>query len=355
MTHSRIFLIAAAALSLAVPARAAEVKNLRSGQQGNKAFAVYDLAGKPGELDAEVKVVIEVGGEKYTSDRLTLRGDLGKGVKVGVGRRIEWDLLKDMPAGFDGEVTWDVDAVAPRAPASPGIAGEITDPWTGITLLPVPGGCFTMGDGSGDGDGDEKPVHQVCLDPFHLGKFEVTQAQWHTVMGNNPSYFKQCGKNCPVESVSWNDIQSFLEKLNKRTGKRYRLPTEAEWEYAAGGGERHTTYPGSGTRPSELAWEMTNSGGKVHPAGLKKPNVFGIHDLSGNVAEWVQDFKDDYQAAPQNAPKGPESGRSRVLRGGSWLSPAGELRTSARSELNPSVKSSTIGFRVLLPDEPDGK
>jgi len=344
-------------LASAAPAPGAEVKNLRSGQQANLAYASYDLAGKPGELEAELKVGVEIGGEKYSSDRLSLKGDFGKGVKIGVGRRITWDLLKDMPAGYDGELTWDVESVASQkaAPASAkGSAVALTEAATGMQFQSLPGGCFKMGDSLGDGDDDEKPLHEVCLDPFTIGTFEVTQSQWQAVMGSNPSYFKQCGKNCPVESVSWGDVNAFLTKLNFKGSRQFRLPSEAEWEYAASAGGRREKYSGAGPTAAPLAWCEGNAGGKTHPVGQKKPNGFGLYDMSGNVAEWVADFKDEYPAVPQKSPQGPDSGSNRVVRGGSWLSATKELRASSRSELTPSVKTNSIGFRlVLLPAESD--
>jgi len=346
------FLLLATGLLGALPGHAAEVKNLRSGQQGNLCYATYDLAGKPGELESEVRVVLELGGEKYPMEKLSLKGDCGKGVKIGVGRRITWDLLKDMPAGYDGELAWDVEAVIPAKTASAAAPGpEVADPVTGMLFVPVPRGCFKMGDGFGEGDDDEKPLHEVCLDSFYLGKYEVSQAQWQAVMGSNPSYFKQCGKNCPVESVSWSDVNDFISKLSFKGTRQFRLPTEAEWEYAASGGGRHERYSG-GSAAAQLGWFGGNAAGRIHPVGQKKPNALGLYDMSGNVAEWVSDLKDEYQATAQQAPQGPDTGSNRVVRGGSWLSPARDVRTSARSELTPSVKTNSIGFRlVLMPAE----
>jgi formylglycine-generating enzyme required for sulfatase activity len=343
-------------LLAAPPLHAAQLKNLHSGQQANLVYATYDLVGKPGELEAEVKAVIEMAGEKYAADRLALKGDLGKGVKTGVGRRITWDLLKDMPAGYDGEVTWDLEAVSPQpAAASPASVGhaaapgpEIVDPVTGMAFLPIPGGCLKMGDSFGDGDEDERPLHEVCLEPFYLGKFEVTQSQWQAVMGSNPSYFKQCGKNCPVEGVSWADVNAFITKLCFKGSQQFRLPTEAEWEYAASGGGRREKYSGIGANAAPFAWYQGNAAVKTHPVGQKRANALGLFDMSGNVAEWVADYKDEYPALAQKSPLGPDTGNNRVVRGGSWLSIAKELRASSRSELNPSVKTNALGFRLVL-------
>lgn len=326
----------------------AEIRNLKTGQQANQPFAYFDLAGKPGEKEAEVRVVIEVGSEKYTPDKLTLSGDFGKGVKVGAGKRITWDLLKDMPAGFEGEITWDIEVAGGTGVSIAGPA--FNDPATGMAFVPVTGGCFKMGDSFGDGDEDEKPIHEVCLDSFSIGKFEVTQGQWQTIMGSNPAVFRQCGKGCPVEGVAWTDVQQFITRLNARSDKNYRLPTEAEWEFAARSGGRKERYSG-GDNAGLLGWSAANSSGRTRPVGQKKPNSLGIHDMSGNVSEWVEDWKGDYPATTLKNPVHEEAGANRVVRGGSWSDPQQYLRVSRRSELTPSVRTNTIGFRLVLPAE----
>jgi len=206
-----------------------------------------------------------------------------------------------------------------QPPSSPFSKGEFKDLTTGIEMVFVKGGCYQMGDTFGDGESDEKPVHEVCVDDYYIGKYEVTQGQWKAIMGNNPSYFKDCGDNCPVEQVSWNDIQDFMTKLNNKTGKNYRLPTEAEWEYAAKSGGKSEKYAG-GNDIDSVAWYTSNSGGKTHPVGQKTANGLGIYDMSGNVWEWVNDWYGDkyYGESPKNNPKGSNSGSDRVLRGGCW-------------------------------------
>ncbi|MAT55238.1 MAG: hypothetical protein CMN32_12215 [Saprospirales bacterium] len=211
----------------------------------------------------------------------------------------------------------------------------------------VQGGTFQMG--STDGDSDEEPVHTVRVDDFYIGKYEVTQAQWWAVMGDNPSYFSDCD-NCPVENVSWNDVQTFIRKLNEKTGKHYRLPTEAEWEYAARVGKNGYKYAGSND-PDEVAWYKSNSGSKTHPVGLKKPNVLGLYDMSGNVWEWCQDWYDaayykNYKNGPGNNPQGPSSGSYRVLRGGSWFNLPRYCRVAGRGRSDPSYRYSGGGFRL---------
>jgi formylglycine-generating enzyme required for sulfatase activity/predicted Ser/Thr protein kinase len=222
----------------------------------------------------------------------------------------------------------------------------------------VKGGTFTMGCTSEQGRGcwdSEKPTRRVTVGDFYIGKYEVTQKQWRAVMGtsaslSDPSYFKNCD-DCPVESVSWNDIQEFIKKLNQKTGKKYRLPTEAEWEYAARGGSAGspTRYSGS-NNIDEVAWYSSNSGSKTHPVGRKKPNELGLYDMSGNVWEWCSDWygSDYYKNSPQTNPQGPSSGSYRVLRGGSWYSRAQNCRVSDRYSYTPDSRNGISGFRLAL-------
>jgi formylglycine-generating enzyme required for sulfatase activity len=232
----------------------------------------------------------------------------------------------------------------------------------------VAGGTFTMGCTSEQGndcDSDEKPAHQVNLSSYYIGKYEVTQAQWKAVMGTNPSEFK--GDNLPVDNVSWEDIQGFLRKLNAQTGKSYRLPTEAEWEYACRGGARSTHYKYSGSNTiGNVAWYHENSGDKTlkdsewdfdkltknncktHPVGQKTPNELGIYDMSGNVWEWCSDWYGDYSSSSQTNPAGASSESHRVIRGGSWGGDAGSCRVSLRAGSAPDTRSNYLGFRLAL-------
>ncbi|GAB4420464.1 MAG: hypothetical protein OHK0039_34060 [Bacteroidia bacterium] len=217
-----------------------------------------------------------------------------------------------------------------------------------IEMVLVRGGTFTMG--SEDGDSDEKPLHQVRVGDFYMGKYEVTQAQWRVVMGTNPSYFKNCDQ-CPVESVSWEDVQEFIRKLNALTGRTYRLPTEAEWEYAAGGGSgTRTKWAGTSAEGSlgSYAWYGANSGSKTHPVGQKQPNSLGLYDMTGNVWEWCQDWYGSYSAGAQTDPKGPSSGSSRVFRGGGWYGNAQDCRTAGRDRGAPYYRFSCVGFCLVF-------
>ena len=221
-----------------------------------------------------------------------------------------------------------------------------------IPVVYVSGGTFTMGATSeqvSDAWDDEKPAHQVTVSSFYMGKYEVTQSQWEAVMGSNPSDFK--GSNLPVEQVSYEDAVIFCLKLSSLTGRTYRLPTEAEWEYAARGGNQSRGYKYSGSNDlSSVAWSLDNSGGTTHAVGTKRANELGLYDMSGNVLEWCSDWYnyDYYRNSPQTNPQGASSGEWRVYRGGSWFYDASRCRVSVRFSDTPSNSSSEIGFRVVL-------
>lgn len=220
-----------------------------------------------------------------------------------------------------------------------------------MEMLEIPTGSFCMG--SNNGEADEKPVHRVTINySFYMGRYEVTQAQWQAVMGNNPSYFKgdlaEPFIKLPVEQVSWNDAQSFINKLNElNDGFKYRLPTEAEWEYACRAG---TTGDYAGTL-SEMAWYSENSGTKTHAVGGKQPNAWGLFDMHGNVWEWCQDwYHDSYNGAPGDGSAWLSSSEQkyRVLRGGSyWDHFAPILRSAVRNPSTPDLRYSLGGFRVV--------
>ena len=216
-------------------------------------------------------------------------------------------------------------------------------------MIKVEGGTFTMGATSEMENpyDDEKPTHQVTLSSYYIGETEVTQALWKAVMGSNPSYFK--GDNLPVEMVSWDDCQTFISKLNALTGKRFRLPTEAEWEFAARGGNqsRHTPFRGS-SRIDDVAWYDGNSGDETHPVKTKQPNELGIYDMTGNVFELCQDWYDSYSSYAQTNPTGAGSGSSRVYRGGCWGGSPRDCRSSRRRGITPGYSSIILGLRLVL-------
>ena len=215
-------------------------------------------------------------------------------------------------------------------------------------MVEIAAGSFEMG--SSNGEANEKPVHRVTIaNSFAIGKTEVTQAQWRAVMGGEPSYFSGCEDSCPVEQVSWDDVQVFIQKLNAKSGKHYRLPSEAEWEYACRAGSQ-SEFCG-GDVADKVAWSSDNSGSYLikspHPVATKQPNAFGLHDMSGNVWEWVEDgYHDNYNGAPADGSVWAGDGSIHVLRGGSWGSDAKSARAAVRSRFTHNYRDSSYGFRL---------
>ena len=233
---------------------------------------------------------------------------------------------------------------------------EFTVNGVSFEMVYVEGGTFDMGATSeqgSDAGSDEYPVHSVTLSDYYIGKYEVTQEQWLAVMGSwpGPAPFNSygMGANYPAYYISWDDCQNFIKKLNSLTGRTFRLPTEAEWEYAARGGNksRHYKYSGSGNI-DDVAWYDDNSGKKSHAVGTKTANELGIYDMSGNVWEWCSDWYGGYSAEAQTNPQGPSSGSLRVLRGGSWNNSAWYCRVSDRNFSGPDFSNSGNGLRLVL-------
>lgn len=218
-------------------------------------------------------------------------------------------------------------------------------------MVRVEGGTFMMGateEQGSDAADNEKPVHQVTLSDYYIGKYEVTQEEWQAVMGNNPSHFNDSGK-LPVECVNCRDCQLFIQKLNSLTGQNFRLPTEAEWEYAARGGNKSKGYKYAGSNKiKDVAWYDGNSRKKTHDVGGKQPNELGLYDMSGNVWEWCSDRSGSYSSFPQTNPTGAPSGDSRVIRGGYWGCLAMANRVSKRYNEPPSYKLFSVGLRLAL-------
>ena len=223
--------------------------------------------------------------------------------------------------------------------------------WTnslGMEFAWIPAGRFVMGSPSEEEDRDlDERQHKVRIsEGFWMKAYEVTQGEWEAVMGENPSYFKQCGPRCPVEQVSWEDAQEYIRRLNGRgsgRGYQYRLPTEAEWEYVARAGSAGPRYG----RLNKVAWHWGNSDQQPHRVGQKRSNAWGLHDMLGNVWEWTADWYGRYPAGPVTDPRGPGTGSSRVARGGSWYVDARKVRSAYRYNLSPGIRRSTIGFRLV--------
>jgi formylglycine-generating enzyme required for sulfatase activity len=239
------------------------------------------------------------------------------------------------------------------SPEVKALAKTYTANGVSFTMKYVKGGTFKMGATSEQGSAaynDEEPVHIVTLSNFCIGETEVTQALWKAVMGNNPSYFK--GDNLPVENISWEDCQKFIQKLNQLTGKTFRLPTEAEWEYAARGGNKSKEYKYAGNNNiGDVAWYKYNSSSTTHPVKGKQANELGLYDMSGNVWEWCSDCFGIYNSSAQTNPEGSSSGSYHVLRGGSWISYDWRCRVSSRNRDTHDIRDNINGFRLVLVNE----
>ena len=273
----------------------------------------------------------------------------------GISLRKDYNVTEiNLEARYEADLQAEIDRRSQPAVTAPVSAAGLktepekaSDPLEGAFVL-VKGGSFTMGclperDGTCE---SYETAYQVALSDYYMGETEVTQAQWRAVTGNNPSRFSGCDQ-CPVEQVSWEDVQEFIYTLNQKSGKRYRLPSEAEWEYAARGGNqsKNSTYAG-GPYVGVVAWYDGNSEKKTHPVKAKVANELGLYDMSGNVWEWCQDWLAKYPDSRQTNPTGPASGSFRVLRGGSWFSVPTYFRVALRFKLTPDNRNHSIGFRL---------
>jgi len=305
-------------------------------------------------IDAQAKQVFDISLYYTTNNGKTWQGPL-KEVSDNVGK-VQLDS-----SSFTGKITWNVLEEVEKLQAT--VQFEVQANLLDHTAIPqffdmvsVEGNTFKMGD---DQWSCTQPRHKVSLSSFYICKYEVTQKQWREVMGENPSYYSDCD-DCPVEQVSWNDIQVFLKKVNAKTGQAYRLPTEAEWEFAARGGRANTIlyfadtewdikYAGS-RNIDEVAWYSGNSNNRTHKVGQKKPNELGLYDMSGNVWEWCSDWFDEnyYSTKEHKNPTGAATGKRRSLRGGSWNLGNAHCRVAFRSSDRPDARFSSYGFRVAL-------
>lgn len=319
-------------LVLSVICTAQKIFNIRAEQRGQDIVVFYSLETTS---PCEVSLLLsQDNGATWSSPLKNISGDVGKNI-LGGEKQIMWKVLEEREQLVGDNMKFKVIAFDKKS----------FEP----EMVFVEGGTFEMG--SNFGDSDENPVHSVTLNAFNIGKYEVTQAQWRSLMGSNPSRFTVCD-NCPVETVSWVAVQDFIRKLNAQTGKNYRLPTEAEWEYAAKGGRQSRGYTYSGSNDlASVAWYSDNSGSKTHVVAEKQENELGIYDMTGNVWEWCSDWYGAYSSSNQINPTGAYSSQFRVLRGGSWYYYANYCRSANRLWLNPDVNYSNIGFRLVLPVE----
>lgn len=312
------------------------VSNVDAYQEGKNIIITYDIdkEGSVGGVFCSTD-----GGRTWSNPLKQVTGDVNKQVPAG-SHRIVWDVLSEREKLAGANICFKVEVNS----------GKFTVNGVSFEMVRVEGGTFRMGATSeqeDEADSDEKPVHSVTLSSYYIGKTEVTQALWQAVMGSNPSNFK--GSNLPVECVSWNDCQEFIQKLNRLTGRNFRLPTEAEWEFACRGGNNSRGYKYSGSNNlGSVAWYDDNSGGQTHPVATKAPNELGIYDMSGNVWEWCQDWYGDYSSNSQTNPTGASSGSRRVLRGGCWYGSAWGVRVSFRNRSTPGLRNILSGLRLAL-------
>lgn len=246
-----------------------------------------------------------------------------------------------LPCGAPAEERWEA-----GSPVSLDLGGDVF-----LDMAWIPDGEFIMG--SLKGDRDERPPRRVVITKgFWISRREITQAQWERLMGGNPSRFAEGGKDAPVEMVSWDDAQSFLLRLTRMfPGRVFRLPSEAEWEYACRAGSDGEYY--TGEREADLlraAWTKRNSGGSPRITAWKMPNAFGLYDMLGNLWEWCEDYYDSgyYKQGPSSDPPGPSSGKARAIRGGAWTRPEEDCRAASRHDLPPGARNHDVGFRVVM-------
>ena len=313
-------------------ARAQTVSNIRAEQRGQEIVVLYSLETT---TTCEVSLWLsQDNGVTWGSPLKNVSGDVGKNIS-GVEKQITWKVLEEQEYLVGDKIKFKVVASGKKS----------FEP----EMIFVEGGTFKMGRSAGGSD--EKPVHSVTLTSYSIGKYEVTQIQWKSLMGNNPSKFSGCD-NCPVENVSWKDVQRFISNLNSQTKKNYRLPTEAEWEYAAKGGDKSKEFTYSGSNDlNSVAWNSDNSGIQTYEVGSKQANELSIFDMSGNVWEWCSDWYGNYHSYSETNPNGPKLGELRVLRGGSWHYYSNFCRPESRSGFGEGSKDDDVGFRLVLPVE----
>ena len=312
------------------------VTNVDAYQEGKNIIITYDTD-KAGFVD--FVFCSTDGGRTWSKPLRQVTGDVNKQVPAG-SHRIVWDVLSEHEKFEGANICFKVEVNS----------GKFTVNGVSFEMVRVEGGTFHMGATSeqeGEAYSDEKPVHSVTLSSYYIGKTEVTQALWQAVMGSNPSYFK--GSALPVESVSWDDCQEFIQKLNRLTGRNFRLTSEAEWEFACRGGNNSRGYKYSGSdNLGSVAWYDDNSGGQTHPVGTKAPNVLGIYDMSGNVREWCNDWYALYTANSLNNPVGSQEGTFCVHRGGCWGDVAWRCRSTDRGYGSLSLRDCHLGLRLAL-------
>lgn len=320
------------------------VTNVRFEQVNKQVKITYNL-----EKQADITVsVSEDGGTTWHAPLKQVSGDVGKQVQPG-SKTIYWDVLAEYDQLVGTNICFKI---------TPEGGENLTFTINGVsfTMVYVQGGTFSMGATSEQGEdaGDEeKPAHKVTLSDYYIGQFEVTQGLWQAVMGSNPAYHKN-GDCYPIETILWVDCQQFIRKLNgslsgQLDGKHFVLPTEAQWEYAARGGQKSKGYKYAGSNNlTEVGWYSDNSEKETHPVGQKLPNELGLYDMSGNVEEWCQDWYLFYYSSAQTYPRGISFLPRRVYRGGCYYNFTKGCRVSFRSGSDPAISAEYRGLRLAL-------
>ena len=350
MKNIRYLLILLICLILPLTSEAQTVSNAAFEQVNDKVKITYQL-----DKSSSIRVYMsEDGGRTFNGPLTNVTGDVGSNVTPG-SKIIWWNPLSEYEQIVGSNICFKVTAGAENSKTAGAENRKFSVGGVLFTMVYVEGGTFTMGattEQTTEADSDERPTHKVTLSDYYIGETEVTQALWHAVMGTNPSYFT--GDNNPVEKVSYTDCIEFIDKLNEMfsgrlNGMKFALPTEAQWEFAARGGNKSRGYKYSGSSfIGDVAWYDNNSDSKTHPVAQKRPNELGLYDMSGNVWEWCRDWYGGYSSSSQTNPIGPTNGSVRVRRGGSWRRDARDCRVSDRRSLNPSLSSYYLGFRLAL-------
>jgi len=334
----------------------------------DKGDFVFPVDGKGSSTGGATHASSEMA-DKQTSASQSVKTS-GQAVSTPVNNRVETPVVSTSPTTKSSKKKEKEKTKTTEPPPPVTIASEtlsdtpvpVNDDF--IPVVYVEGGTFNMGEkfsAPPSPGGFPRPTaprlgptamsmeHPVTLKSFYIGKYEITQKQWRTITGSNPSAFQNCD-DCPVEQVSWEEVQSFLHALNLKTGKKYRLPTEAEWEFAAQGGNITMNWPYAGGKDvNSLGWYGTNAKKTTHPVGQKQPNELGLFDMSGNVLEWCSDWFNPkyYKVSPASDPTGPLQGELRVARGGSWMNKSGALKVAFRRGVKPNASYSDVGFRIV--------
>lgn len=310
------------------------VSNVFAEQQGNDLIIFYTL-----ETDEPCEINLYISndaGRTWEGPMQKVSGDAGKNIIAGK-KQLRWIVLEERESLVGNQVQFRITAIEDR----------VKEP----EMVLVKGGAFLMGtNGVKDNalSGDEWPKHNVILRDYYIGRYEITQELWAKIMGSNPSHFKCL--HCPIENISWDEVQEFIRKLNHLTGKSFDLPSEAQWEYAASGGVNSSGYIYSGSNDlTKVAWYVANAENKTSPVGYKRANELGIYDMTGNVWEWCRDWyaSDYYENSSKKNPEGPAQGSQRVVRGGAWRTSVAFSRITTRFFEYPDAKSNIVGFRLI--------